>query len=218
MTKVCEVLQSLREEQKNKYDDYPSNLMLSIGVIPAETEAEFKKQAEGLRYVLASQSLTENERMVLKARYQEQLTTKETGKILGFSSDRVRQIETKALRKLRHPIRRQAVAYGLWRFKTIQSAEEKITELNTEISRLNEEISSLEQQKKDLQAELNELDVMGMNQRVSAEPVGKAEDKYKQVCSLYESGLSREQIAKKAGISLSYTGKLISRYRKENKE
>ena len=50
-------------------------------------------------------TLTEKERTVIKYRFYGPYTLEETGKRFGTSRERIRQIEAKALRKLRHPIR-----------------------------------------------------------------------------------------------------------------
>lgn len=59
----------------------------------------------------ALDSLTEREEMVIRLRYgldeQDSKTLEEVGKIFGVTRERVRQIEAKALRKLRHPSRSQ---------------------------------------------------------------------------------------------------------------
>lgn len=64
---------------------------------------------ENLEKVLAS--LTEKEAMVLKLRYGlddgETKTLEDVGKMFGVTRERIRQIEAKALRKLRHPSRSQ---------------------------------------------------------------------------------------------------------------
>jgi RNA polymerase primary sigma factor len=50
-------------------------------------------------------ALTERERMVLRHRFWDGLTLDESGRMIGADRERVRQIEAKALRKLRHPVR-----------------------------------------------------------------------------------------------------------------
>lgn len=64
---------------------------------------------ESLEDVLAS--LTEKEAMVLRLRYGiddgETKTLEDVGKMFGVTRERIRQIEAKALRKLRHPSRSQ---------------------------------------------------------------------------------------------------------------
>jgi RNA polymerase primary sigma factor len=56
-------------------------------------------------------SLTERESKVLRMRFglagDKPLTLEEVGKVFGVTRERIRQIESKALRKLRHPSRRR---------------------------------------------------------------------------------------------------------------
>lgn len=73
---------------------------------PGET-VETEGLYSALRSVLSS--LPEREQCILQLRYGltggEPLTLKEVGKVLGITQERVRQVEGKALRRLRHPVR-----------------------------------------------------------------------------------------------------------------
>jgi RNA polymerase primary sigma factor len=57
------------------------------------------------------QTLSEREARVLKMRFglesQRPMTLEEVGKEFGVTRERIRQIEAKALRKLKHPSRRK---------------------------------------------------------------------------------------------------------------
>jgi DNA-binding CsgD family transcriptional regulator len=64
-----------------------------------------------LDYVLWS--LTARERDVLLMRYKQGLRLEDVGKHYGVTRERVRQIEAKAIRKLRHPTRMKMLCYGL---------------------------------------------------------------------------------------------------------
>lgn len=55
-------------------------------------------------------TLTDRERSVLKMRFWEGKTLQETGRACNICSQRARQIEAKALRKLRHPARLKKLA------------------------------------------------------------------------------------------------------------
>lgn len=64
------------------------------------------------------------EREVLRLRFQEGLTLRETGERIGKSQERVRQVESKALRVLRHPRYRLRLAYGPEYTKAVEEAED----------------------------------------------------------------------------------------------
>lgn len=66
-----------------------------------------KTKAQGL--LEAMETLTERERDVLAYRYRDGLTLEETGKKYHIVRERVRQVEARALRKLRHPMRREII-------------------------------------------------------------------------------------------------------------
>ncbi len=78
-------------------DFYPFNLAAELGC------------DENMIYIAGMQTaldmLTERERKVVACRYQDRLTLEETGRLFNVNRERIRQIEAKALRKLRHPAR-----------------------------------------------------------------------------------------------------------------
>lgn len=84
----------------NLTDIYPINLAKAI--FDSEEEAR-KVYIQGIYNALAT--LTEREQGVLICRFQRKLTLEQTGKEYGITRERIRQIEAKALRKLRHPTR-----------------------------------------------------------------------------------------------------------------
>lgn len=61
----------------------------------------------GIPEVLAT--LTEREAGVLAMRYQDKMTLEKIAQFYGVSRERIRQIEAKALRKLRHPARLRTI-------------------------------------------------------------------------------------------------------------
>ena len=58
-------------------------------------------------------SLTKREQRVLYERFVNNLTLEQVGRIYGVTKDRIRQIEAKALRKLRHPYRSKNIMHML---------------------------------------------------------------------------------------------------------
>lgn len=79
---------------------YPFNLAKSI--LGDETEA-LKVYLPGIALALAT--LSEREREVIRLRFQKKMTLEQCGKEHGITRERIRQIEAKAIRKLRHPSR-----------------------------------------------------------------------------------------------------------------
>ncbi len=81
-------------------DIYPLNLARAI--FDSVEEAR-KVYIPGISAALAT--LTEREQGVIMHRFQRKLTLEQCGKEYGVTRERIRQIEAKALRKLRHPTR-----------------------------------------------------------------------------------------------------------------
>lgn len=82
-------------------EQYPDNLIIAM----FEELKEYSKS--GLENALST--LTEREEEVLLYRFRDGLNLMEVGKIYNITRERIRQIEAKALRKLRHPTRRDVI-------------------------------------------------------------------------------------------------------------
>ncbi|MFW5792179.1 MAG: sigma-70 family RNA polymerase sigma factor, partial [Desulfohalobiaceae bacterium] len=79
-------------------------------VAPSE-EVVNTKLSEQIAFILAD--LTPREEQVLRKRFgigeKSDHTLEEVGKLFNVTRERIRQIEAKALRKLRHPVRSQSL-------------------------------------------------------------------------------------------------------------
>lgn len=119
---------------------YPLNLIYTVFGDEAEDWAENIDMIPDFRgsveYVL--QMLTEREGAILKHRFVELMTYEETGKIYNITRERIRQVEARALRKLRHPARAKYLKYGVSgvidniraeHFKRLAELESKLIEL-----------------------------------------------------------------------------------------
>ena len=67
-------------------------------------------EANGLNYCL--RTLNEREQTVIGFRYEKEMTLQQTGKELNVTQERIRQIQAKALRKLKSPVRLNYILYG----------------------------------------------------------------------------------------------------------
>lgn len=103
---------------------YPDNLLYDL----FDRDWEYPRPADfdgSLEYVL--HTLTERERRILGFRYKDGLIYEEIGKCECVSHERIRQINAKALRKLRHPDRLNYLKYGVsgviaWKAESARAA------------------------------------------------------------------------------------------------
>lgn len=98
ITKGIESLQ--KQLQMSLLDVYPYNLALSIA---GDEKTAIKLSAESIESQL--NKLEERQQRILQYRFKEKLTLEKTGQKEGLTRERIRQIEAKALRLLRHPSR-----------------------------------------------------------------------------------------------------------------
>ncbi len=91
-------------------EEYPQNLLDAIadGEWTQNVPADFMQT---LAYVLAG--LTEREQTVIEMRFKRQMTYEQAGREFNVTRERIRQIEAKAIRKLRHPTRGKILIRGV---------------------------------------------------------------------------------------------------------
>lgn len=107
---ICNGTEAAALKRQILKEDYPKNLVMAV-IDDRDLELpEFTPDVvAGINYAVST--LDEREQMLLYLRYVEKKTLKEIGEHFGFKQERSRQIESKALRKLRTPI--------CWKFITL---------------------------------------------------------------------------------------------------
>ncbi len=137
---VADALQRLNKEfaaAKATEFDYPMSLYLDLGFDPMDMIN--MSDLSGLDFVLDS-CLTEREGKIIRMRYQEGMTLDACGKIFGVTLDRIRQVQVKALRKMRHPAYYSIIREGKEAFDRRQETRDilkKATEeMMTEVERI----------------------------------------------------------------------------------
>lgn len=84
---------------------YPYNLAIKIFGYEWDKSKELAQTLSIKGIETGLKTLTDREQLVLEYRYKDRQTLEQVGKLLGLTRERIRQIEAKALRKLRHPTR-----------------------------------------------------------------------------------------------------------------
>lgn len=112
------------ENTVSKELSYPENLLAAITdstkLDPLDSFS--KEQQAGLNYALFT--LEDREREVLRMRYEEGLTISEIAAEFSVSQGRVRQIESKALVRLRYPYRWNYIKMGITGFLQYKARSE----------------------------------------------------------------------------------------------
>ena len=118
--KLCEVLGKLPEDLWSNEQLYPLEKNFSememdhaqvVALLPQEQQSylpdfsEFEQAQTKALVSKAVSTLTQREQEVIQMRFTDELTYEECGKRFGVTPGRARQIEAKALRKMRHPTR-----------------------------------------------------------------------------------------------------------------
>ena len=146
--------------------EYPKNLLSQVFVngLPNEMPDDV---ALVLEYII-QKTLTEREGRVLDMRYKRYMTMAAIGEEYGLRAERIRQIEAKGVRKLRHPSRSRYILMGMEGYINYlrdTAVDERLREYKKEIISLEKKIAELtdteyEEEKNELEnAPLAELDL-----------------------------------------------------------
>jgi hypothetical protein len=128
--KATEMIKRLPKSALRKNLDTPYWFRARLYAAITEGDDTYGWNADGIERALAT--LSEREQIVLELRFRYALTFENVGKLLYISRERVRQLEVKALRKLRLPARFSLLsAEGTASLlSTAQSTIEKLTQEN----------------------------------------------------------------------------------------
>ena len=146
--------------------EYPKNLLSQVFVngLPTDLPDDITLVLE---YII-QKTLTEREGRVLDMRYKRYMTMAAIGEEYGLRAERIRQIEAKAVRKLRHPSRSRYILMGMEgyiNYSRDTAVDERLREYKKEIISLEKKIAELtdteyEEEKNELEnAPLAELDL-----------------------------------------------------------
>ena len=146
--------------------EYPKNLLSQVFVngLPTDLPDDITLVLE---YII-QKTLTEREGRVLDMRYKRYMTMAAIGEEYGLRAERIRQIEAKAVRKLRHPSRSRYILMGMEGYINYlrdTAVDERLREYKKEIVTLEKKIAELtdteyEEEKNELEnAPLAELDL-----------------------------------------------------------
>ena len=149
-----------------KKKEYPENLLSQVFVNGLPTDLP-DDVALVLEYII-QKTLTERGGRVLDMRYKRYMTMAAIGEEYGLRAERIRQIEAKAVRKLRHPSRSRYILMGMEGYINYlrdTAVDERLREYKKEIISLEKKIAELtdteyEEEKNELEnAPLAELDL-----------------------------------------------------------
>lgn len=137
--------------------EYPKNLLSQVFVNGLPTDLP-DDVALVLEYII-QKTLTEREGRVLDMRYKRYMTMAAIGEEYGLRAERIRQIEAKAVRKLRHPSRSRYILMGMEGYINYlrdTAVDERLREYKKEIISLEKKIAELTDT--EYEEEMNELE------------------------------------------------------------
>ena len=132
--------QSMKEfVNKTDHLEYPETLLVQLDITP-EAFGNYYDEIipnfnENIKRILDKEMFSDRERYCLMAYYKDARNLEDIGKSLGVTRERIRQIETKAIRKLKHPTNRDMLLQGKDKFEliSINEKEEIIKEFKEKI-------------------------------------------------------------------------------------
>ena len=95
--RLCEARRLQEVKVQLDFKEYPENLIKVLDFDFVECEEHFE---ERLQKLIEKEVITPREEMVLLSIYKDNKTLEQTGKILGVTRERIRQIQWKTLKKL----------------------------------------------------------------------------------------------------------------------
>lgn len=127
------------------YDNvgYPFNLIDAI-FCDEIVWVDDEDHIAGLEHALLT--LSDREQKVLEKRFQDFKTFEEVGKDFNVTRERIRQIEAKALRKLRHPSRQNFIMHGYFggaELKKLKAKEEELNEREKNIGEREKKLNEM---------------------------------------------------------------------------
>lgn len=112
--------------------------------------------------MIAIKSLTPREQQVILSRYKDRKTLTEIGKEQNVSKERIRQIQTKSLRHLRHPTRRIFLTDGVCGVKNLNNCRKNLVDTLMQIL-YNRTEESIKNYGRDLDIEYLDLHTRSIN-------------------------------------------------------
>lgn len=119
-----------------KNSTFPENILEEIGINKvSEKKIDYSElamdQMKGLQYAVSQMKVRDS--MILLCRYEDKMTYKEIGERFSITGERVQQLVTKGLRKLRHPMRYSYIVRGY------DTYNQMLAEKRKQVARLKKE-------------------------------------------------------------------------------
>lgn len=133
------ILKDIIKKEKVEHSDYPVNILNAIFEQKIVT-TNIKIVPTIIRdlELIYNEYLTDRETYIIKMRFIKQLSLKHIGKLLNVTTERIRQIETRAVRKLRRNYIMNMLVYNI--DEDIESKKQELNKLKDEINNCKAEL------------------------------------------------------------------------------